>query len=421
MDLPMAFDDSNKPDVLFLAHRVPYPLDKGDRIRTFHILRFLARRAKVHLACLADEPVTEEAVAALTGICHRLHIVPLGHKTRLLRALGSLVCGRTITQGAFSSAGLRRVLLQWTKETKFHAAMASASSMAPYLRLRELANIPAVLDLMDVDSEKWLDYSRARSWPLSWVFRTEGRRLRRLEQDMSHWARAVLLVSEAEADVFRSFCPWPGVHAVSNGVDLDYFQPQAEPPATQACVFVGALDYYPNVDAALWFCREVWPSIHQRQPQATFLLVGRRPAAAVQRLADIPGVEIVGQVPDVRPYLAKAAVAVVPLRIARGLQNKVLEAMAMGKAVVASPAALPALHTQPGVHLLAASSPQEWIGAVLDLLDNKALRGQLGTAGQQYVEEHHNWERCLEPLADLVGLSPAGFETTLATGAGTPQ
>ena len=401
----MVFGDGNRPDILFLAHRVPFPLDKGDRIRTFHILRFLASRACVHLASLADEPVTEEARRALARLCHRVDIVPLGKKTRLLRGVGSLVCGRTITEGAFSSPALRRLLLQWGKETKFHAAMASASSMASFLRMRTFANVPKVIDLMDVDSEKWLDYSRARSWPLSWVFRAEGSRLRQLEQEMARWARAVLLVSEAEADIFRAFCPWEEVRAISNGVDLDYFQPAAEESADQGCAFVGALDYFPNVDAAVWFCREVWPSIHRRHPESTFSLVGRRPAAEVQRLADLPGVHLVGQVPDVRPYLSRAAVVVAPLRIARGLQNKVLEALAMGKAVVASPPALAALQCQPGSDLLAASSTAEWIEAILHLLENESLRKKLEMAGRKYVEVHHAWDRCLEPLTDLLGLA----------------
>lgn len=396
---------NDKPDILVLAHRVPYPLDKGDRIRTFNLLRFLSCRASVHLACLADEPVRAEAMQALAGVCHRLHIVPLGKTSRSLRAMGSLICGRTITQGAFSSGGLRHLLRQWLKDSKFHAVMGTASSMAPYLRVPELANVPAVLDLMDVDSEKWFDYSRARSWPLSWVFRTEGGRLRRLETEMAQWARAVMLVSEAEADVFRSFCPWKEVHAVSNGVDLDYFQPAAEQSAQAGCAFVGALDYFPNVDAAIWFCREVWPSIHRHHPESTFRLVGRRPTAAMQRLSEVPGVELVGEVPDVRPFVSRAAVVVAPLRIARGLQNKVLEALAMGKAVVASPPALAALQCRPGVDLLAASSAAEWIQTILRLLDNEGLRKQLGASGRKYVEEHHAWEQCLEPLTELLGLT----------------
>ena len=246
-------DNGTKPDILFLSHRVRFPPDKGDRIRTFHILRFLARRASVHLASLADEPVTPEAEAALRRLCCRFQAIPAANKTRLLRGLGSLARGRSITEGAFSSAGLRRVVRQWAGATSFHAAMGSASSMAPYLRMPELRDVPATIDLMDVDSEKWLDYARARSWPLSWVFQMEARRLRRLERDLPRWARAATLVSQAEAGLFRSFCAWSEVHAVTNGVDLDYFEPLLEAPPEAGCVFVGALDYYPNIDAATWF------------------------------------------------------------------------------------------------------------------------------------------------------------------------
>jgi polysaccharide biosynthesis protein PslH len=405
---------AGKPDILFLAHRVPYPLDKGDRIRTFHLLRFLARRASVHVACLADEPVSPEALQVLNSICRRCHIIPLGNKTRWIRAFGSLACGRTITQGAFSSAPLRQLLRAWSQSTRFQVAMTSASSMAPYLQGDEFAGVPAVIDLMDVDSEKWLDYARSRPWPFSWVFRTEGRRLRRLEQDLCRWARAALVVSKPEADVFRSFSPWTEVHAVTNGVDLSYFAPETTASADQnSCVFVGALDYYPNIDAAQWFCREVWPLIHARQPQSKFLMVGRRPDPAVQRLTELAGVQLVRDVPDVRPYVSKATVVVVPLRIARGLQNKVLEALAMGKAVVASPPALAALKTRPGVHLLAASAAQEWTNAVLEVMDNECLRRALGIAGRKYVEDYHDWDHCLEPLTDLLGLASSDNETSV--------
>ena len=401
----MAFDHGDKPEILFLAHRIPYPLDKGDRIRTFHILRFLARRANVHLACLADESVTDEDRRILTGICHRVQIVPLGNKSRLLRGLGSAVCGRTITEGAFSSSGLRGLVHRWAKETKFHAAMGSASSMASYLAVPELANVAKVLDLMDVDSQKWLDFSRARYWPLSWVFRTEGNRLRRLEQELARWARAVMLVSEAEAEVFRSFCAWEGVHAVSNGVDLDYFQPTAEESAEGGCAFVGRSIITPTSMPPFGFAGKFGPasiSITRNRRLAWWAEIPRRPFS---RLADVPGVRLVGQVPDVRPFLTKAAVVVAPLRIARGLQNKVLEALAMSKAVVASRPALAALQCQPGADLLAASTAAEWIEAIRQLLENASLRKELGTAGRNYVEEHHSWDRCLEPLADLLGLA----------------
>jgi sugar transferase (PEP-CTERM/EpsH1 system associated) len=406
---------SARPDLLFLAHRVPYPPDKGDRIRSFHLLQCLARHTAVHLACLADEPVTGEVVSALEGLCERVAVIRLGGWGRWGRALASLVRGRTVTEGAFSSPALRATLRRWARETRFHAALASASSMVPYLRLDELREVPAVIDLMDVDSQKWFDYAAASRAPRRWLYRAEGKRLRRLEQGLPAWARAVTLVSEAEADLYRSFSAPGPVQAVPNGVDLAYFQPRAE-AAGPTCVFVGALDYRPNVDAVCWFCREVWPEVVRRRPEARMSLVGRRPVSAVLRLGAVPGVEVVGQVPDVRPHLARAAVAVAPLRLARGLQNKVLEALAMGKATVASPPALAALRVEPGVHLLEASSPAEWVAAVLRLLDDAGLRRRLGAAGRHFVERNHHWDRCLDPFQSLLGLTPG---TESAPGRGT--
>jgi sugar transferase (PEP-CTERM/EpsH1 system associated) len=402
-------DDRARPDVLYLVHRVPYPPDKGDRIRAFQVLRHLGRRARVHLACLADEPVEEPTLEVLRQHARRVAVIPLGRWGRWARALGSLATGGTVTEGAFSSSALRATLRAWAADTPFQAALASASSMVPYLRLPELHGVPAVVDLVDVDSQKWHDYADASRGPRRWLYRLEGRRLRRLETGLQGWARAVTLVSEAEASIYRRFCAGGAVRAVANGVDLDYFYPQSRNPHTEdeepACVFVGALDYRPNVDGACWFCREVLPELRRRRPGVTLSLVGRRPAPAVLRLAELPGVELVGQVPDVRPHVARAAVTVVPLQIARGVQNKVLEALAMARAVVASPGALEGLQTQPGVHLLSAAAPSQWVEAILRLLDDASLRERLGSAGRQYVETHHRWEHCLEPFDTLLDLT----------------
>jgi sugar transferase (PEP-CTERM/EpsH1 system associated) len=224
-----------------------------------------------------------------------------------------------------------------------------------------------------------------------------------LERDLAAWARAVTLVSRAEADLYRKFCAAGSVHAVTNGVDLDYFTPHLE-KGGPCCAFVGALDYPPNVDAVTWFCREVWPELHRRRPQARLLLIGRRPVPAVTEAASLPGVELFRDVPDVRPYLARAAVAVAPLRLARGVQNKVLEALAMGKAVVASPPALAGLRARPGEQLLTATGAGEWVAELDRLLGDGELRDRLGRAGRQYVEQHHRWDVCLEPMARLLGL-----------------
>ncbi len=400
----------HRPNILYVVHRLPYPPDKGDRIRNFHVLRFLARRAAVHLACLADEPIDDAPVAELARHCERLAVVRLTPVRRVVRVARSVLRGATATEGAFESPELRQLVRTWAAQTEFHATLASASSVASYLRLDELRRVPAVVDLVDVDSQKWFDYAAASSRPRAWLYRTEGRRLRRLESALPSWASAVTLVSDAEADLYRRACraESASVHAIPNGVDLDYFCPShldgADPADEPVCVFVGALDYRPNVDGAVWFCRYVLPLLRRGRPEAKVCLVGRKPAPAVRQLVELPGVELVGQAPDVRPHVARATVAVVPLRIARGLQNKVLEAMAMGKAVVASPQALAGVKAEPGAHLLAAESPTEWAETVLGLFDDRRLRRQLGSAARTFVEQHHDWDQCLAPFGELLGL-----------------
>jgi sugar transferase (PEP-CTERM/EpsH1 system associated) len=216
----------------------------------------------------------------------------------------------------------------------------------------------------------------------------------------------VFLVSDAETKLYRSFAQSGPVFTATNGVDLDFFQPR-DAPSEQACTFVGALDYKPNIDGACWFAETVWPELHRRRPELRFRLVGRRPSATILALARRPGIEVIGQVSDVRPWIGGSAVVVVPLRIARGVQNKVLEALAMAKAVIASPASLNGLAAMPGEHLLAASSPQEWIETIERLLDDAELRRRLGLAGRTYVETNHTWEKCLQPFADVLNLAPA--------------
>jgi sugar transferase (PEP-CTERM/EpsH1 system associated) len=396
----------SRPNILYVVHRLPYPPDKGDRIRSFNVLKFLSKRAAVHLACLADEEVSAEDIAALGTLCERVAVVRLPPRRRWLAAAEAFLRGRSLSEGAFDSEQLRRILRQWAGTTRFQAVIGSSSTVAPYLQLTELRGVRAVMDLMDVDSQKWLDYAAASRGPRSWLYESEGGRVRRLEQDIAGRTDAITLVSDAEVKLFRRFCASGAVRAIPNGVDLEYFTPVTA-VTERSCVFVGALDYRPNVDAACWFCQRVWPAIYDRAPGGKMYVVGRRPVRAVRGLSRIAGVEVVGSVADIRPYLARSAVAVAPLRIARGIQNKVLEALAMGKAVVASPPALAGVNADPGIHLLQASTEQEWIAAIKSLFDDEALRQKLGQAGREFVESRHRWDRCLEPLESVLGL-PAG-------------
>jgi polysaccharide biosynthesis protein PslH len=280
--------------------------------------------------------------------------------------------------------------------------------MAQYVDVPALAGVPVLVDLVDVDSQKWFDYAeQARGIP-RWLYQWEGQRVRRLEASIAGRARAVFAVSPAEVALYRSFCPADNVYPLGNGVDLDYFHPGASAgvASSQRCVFTGALNYRANVDGVRWFCREVWPGVLRRCPEARFVLVGGRPVAAVRRLAELPGVELVGEVPDVRPYVAEAALAIVPLRVARGIQNKVLEAAAMGKATVVSPQAREGLELEPGVHVLQATTPQDWVGAIVELLADPQRRQALGQAARGRVEQRYRWDvqwRALDQLLPLPG------------------
>jgi sugar transferase (PEP-CTERM/EpsH1 system associated) len=383
---------------------MPFPPDKGDRIRAYQLLRYLAPKAAVHLACLADEPVQPDWLDELRPLCERVTVVQQKF-SRWFRALGSLMRGRTVTEGAFNSPQLLAAIRQWAGQTRFDCCLASASSVAPYLQVPELAGVPALVDLVDVDSQKWLDYSaNSRGWR-KWLYGLEGRRLRRAETNLQSWAHAVTLVSDAEADLYRQFCPTGEVHVVTNGVDLDYFAPQFAPRGAD-CVFLGALDYKPNVDGLIWFCNEVWPSVIRHRPDSTLELVGRRPVPAVKQLANITGVRLIGQVDDVRPYLAKAAITVAPLLIARGVQNKILEAMAMAKPTIVSVTCLKGLEATPDRDLLVADTPEQWTQSILRLLADADLREKMGAAAREFVVKHHRWERCLALMDTLLKLEP---------------
>ncbi|HAY80137.1 MAG TPA: sugar transferase [Planctomycetaceae bacterium] len=408
-------------DVLFLTHRVPYPPNRGDRIRSYHLLRYLAKRARVHLACLSDEPVPAETQQVLSQLCHRITYAQLHPQLRWLHGARSLLSGRTVTEGLFQARQLRKTVTAWSGDTSFDATLVFCSSMFQYLKTPALQQTPTVVDLVDVDSEKWFDYASGNRGLKRWLYHLEAKRVRRLEQTMANRAQALTVVSEDEAKLFRSFCPTDHMHAVGNGVDTDYFALQRTPSSEPQCVFVGVLDYYPNVDGVCWFCEEVWPAVRQAVPTARFSIVGRNPVQKLKDLERLDGVTVVGEVPDVRPHLATANVSIAPLLIARGVQNKVLEAMAAGTPVLASRQALTGLDLAPGVDALLAEDAPAWQRQLVDLLQNETLQSQLAARGRAFVQEHHSWERQLAAFSKLLNLPNASDTTSTGTTTADPH
>lgn len=388
--------------ILYVTHRVPYPPDKGDRIRTFHTLRSLSEKYQVYLACLADEPVSPDAEQVLQSYCNKLAIIPVNRLKRWGRMGWSILTGGVTSISAFRSLALEFIIRQWADTIPFDLTLVSSSAMAPYTRIPALRRVPCVVDLVDVDSEKWKNYAESVSFPKSMVFHREGKVLRQYEKYLAESSHALLLVSDAESDLFRTFMPTAPVQTISNGVDLDFFKPSCTTPQQNQCVFVGALDYLPNIDAVCWFAQEIWPAVKQNCHEATFKIVGRKPSPRVQALAAVAGIEVVGQVPDVRPYVHESSVVIAPLRIARGLQNKVLEAMAMGKPVLSSPAALAGLLKHAQHPAICVTSINDWISQLLQLFSDPLQCQQLGSAGRNYVEKWYSWESCMQPLHELL-------------------
>jgi sugar transferase (PEP-CTERM/EpsH1 system associated) len=281
----------------------------------------------------------------------------------------------------------------------FSSPMAQYAEAYPHAR--------RVVDFCDVDSDKWRQYADKKPWPMSWLYRHEARQLLAYERRVARETDASLFVSQPEAQLFRDLAPESEARVgfFNNGVDTDYFSPARDydnpyPPGEQALVFTGAMDYWPNIDAVQWFAQQVLPALRERHPALSFTIVGARPAPAVQQLAALPGVRVTGTVPDVRPWLAHAALSVAPLRIARGIQNKVLEAMAMAKTVVVSAQALEGIEAEPGRELLLAEDAPRFIEAVEGALARPDP--QVGRNARARVEARYGWDANLSRVDALL-------------------
>lgn len=389
-----------------LTHRVPYPPDRGDRIRSFHLLKFLAARAEVYLASTNTEAVAENASSVLRELCAEVEICHLPRVTRACKAAASLLSGRSATEGYFWSSRLASTVRRWGAAHKFDAVLCYCSGMFQYTAFPELAGARRVVDLVDVDSQKWAHCAKYSAPPGRWLHQLESTRIERLEREIADRADHVVVISNEERDFFNAIAPQSRVTVVSNGVDLEYFNcandSDAEP---RTCCFVGVLNYAPNVDGLKWFCANVWPAVRAAVPDAKFLVVGKSPVSSIRRLSSMPGVEIHENVPDVRPYLRRSSVVVSPLRFARGVQNKVLEAMAMGKAVVATPTSLAGLHSAAAELVVCSQTPLDFAQALVSLFREPVVRNEIGRVSREFVAKSHDWRKCLSPLESLIGLS----------------
>lgn len=392
-----------KPPLLYLCHRMPYPPNKGDKIRAWHLLSYLAERYRVYLATFVDDPDDWVHAPRVRQLCADAMFAPLNPALARVRSLRGLATGEALSLPYYGS----RMLRHWVQATSLRETITRrvvfSSTMGQFLPSAP-AGARTLVDFVDVDSDKWRQYAASRRGPLAWIYAREARLLERYERELAQRSSAALFVSEAEADFFRRQVDPHGDNSgfFNNGVDASFFDPSAVADQCSGdapeLVFTGAMDYWPNVDAVCWFAHEVMPLLREQLPALRFTIVGGKPSSAVRELAALPGVTVTGRVPDVRPYLARAVAVVAPMRVARGVQNKVLEAMAMARPVLVSSMGLEGIDARHGDTVLVADEPADY----LPLLRRLLVEGveDIGERARALVLEQYAWDSCLSVVGE---------------------
>lgn len=381
--------------VLYLVHRLPYPPNKGDKVRSYHLLKHLAARHEVHLGSFLDDPDDEQHLPRLEGLCASMHIARLSPRSAKLLSLRGLFSGEALSLPYYRDAGLQAWVNETAARVGFDAVVVFSGVMAQYTS--GLQGVKTLVDFVDVDSAKWRDYAPEHAWPLSWLYRREFAKLLAFEQRVAEASACSFFVTENEVALFRELSPARDLRlaALGNGVDAEFFTPDASRPSPFSAeelplVFTGAMDYWPNVDAVTWFVNGILPTLRERFPALRFHIVGRSPTPAVQALAS-DAVRVTGTVPDVRPYLQHAAAVVAPLRLARGIQNKVLEAMAMARPVVAAGTCVRAITRASQAGLQPAESEGDYVERLSALLAERAAADEAGRAARSFVLGAYTW------------------------------
>ena len=396
-------------DMLFLSQRIPYPPNKGDKIRSFNILKHFSATHRIHLGCFIDDPGDWEHVPALKEYCTDSCIISLDKTKAKIKSLEAFLTGAPLNLPYFRD----RKIAKWTRsvlaDVKPDAAFAFSSQMGQYFFDATPRPRRIVVDFCDVDSDKWRQYAETKAWPMSWVFRRESRTLLAFDRQLAAAVDAATFVAQPEVDLFTKLAPECAskVQAIGNGIDTDYFDPAgayANPydPGGPIVIFTGAMDYWPNVDAVTWFATQIFPRVRAALADARFYIVGGGPTPEVRSLAAEEGVHITGRVPDMRPYFAHASAAVTPMRIARGIQNKVLEAMAMAKPTVTTPTALAGIGAAPDREVLVAAEAENFAAQTIRALQDTDAAA-LGARARSCVERDYTWSSQLAPYDALVG------------------
>ena len=386
-------------EILYVCHRYPYPPKRGGKIRPFNMIRHLSERHRVTVATLARSREEANEGCGLQEYADTL----IGHVSepqQMLRMLARLPTAIPSSMGYFYSGELASKVQHACKEKRFDLIFVHCSSVAQYVS--QITNVPKVLDFGDMDSQKWLAYSKFRSWPLNLGYWLEGVKLEKVERQLAKQFDMCSCTTRQELQTLRSYDTGTETDWFPNGVDASYFEPDSTPYDPDLISFIGRMDYYPNQRCMIDFCECVFPIVRQRRPDTKLVIVGADPSTRIRRLGEETGVRVTGSVPDVRPYVRKSALMVAPLKIARGTQNKILEAMAMGVPTVTSEIAAGGVDAVSGDHLLTASTTEDYVEAILRLLKYPQERRRLAIVGRQRMLSHHDWKASMTRMDAII-------------------
>ena len=386
--------------ILYLCHRFPFPPRRGGKIRPFNMIRHLSRDHEVTVASIVRSAQEAAEGAGLAQHCARCEMARVYDSVQTVRMVARLPTVAPSSLAYFYSPDLAGRVRTLLAKERFDLIFVHCSSAAQYVE--EVRGVPKILDFGDMDSQKWLEYARYKPFPLSLGYRLEGRKLMREERRLASRFDLCTATTRAEWETLEGLETGVATGWFPNGVDSDYFAPSAETYDPDTIVFVGRMDYYPNQQCMFDFCARTLPRLQAKRPALKLLIVGADPTPEVRALQKLPGVTVTGSVPDVRPYLRRSAAMVAPLNIARGTQNKILEAMATGVPVVTSREAAGGVDAVDGEHFLVASTPEGYAALVQKILDDPRERMRLSRAGRERILSNHAWEKSMRRLDALI-------------------
>lgn len=385
--------------LLFLTSRLPYPPDRGDRLRAFHFLRSLARKHEIHLISFIANKAEHQHIAPLKEYCRKVHILPMS-ELRSVVAVGLNIWHRQPLQALYyRSRGMQALIDHTLTEVQFDAVYVHLFRMAPYVSMHD--DLYRIVDLTDVISQELIRSMPYRGVISRLMYAVERPRIERYEQWVVRHFEETWLISDHDRDILAASCPGANIQVVDNGVDTMVFRPTGEPAVPSGLILVGHMGVFHNVDAAIFLVQDILPMVRVEIPEATVKLVGAEPHPEVQALSRMLGVQVTGFVPNLNTVLNQSSVFVAPLRFAAGVQNKVLEAMAASLPVVTTSLVNKGIGGQPERELLVADEPEAIALQVIRLLSDERLRKRVGRAGREYVLQRYNWDLVLDRMQTI--------------------